>query len=177
MRVWLNFAGYQAVWFASVLGAAHGAAWVGVVCCLTFVAVQTWASPWWRADLQLAGVAVLLGLLLDGALAQTGVVVHTASTNGLPAPLWILSLWAAFALTLNHSLAFLRPGTALWMGALGGPLAYLAGARMGAIQLPSIGASAAVQALCWALAVWLLVTLARRWRHASTQHRGRAEAA
>ena len=42
------------------------------------------------------------GALMDGGLAASGWLVYAASAPSWP-PLWILAIWAAFALTLNHS--------------------------------------------------------------------------
>jgi tetrahydromethanopterin S-methyltransferase subunit D len=47
-------------------------------------------------------------------------------------------------------------------GAVGGSLSYVAGARLGALDLPA-SASLWVIALLWALALPLLSALARRW--------------
>lgn len=164
MRIWLNFLGYQLAWLACVMGAARELAWPGVVVSLAFVAFQWWASPWRRADLQLAISCTALGLLMDGGLAHYGLIEYAASSTILPAPAWILALWAAFGMTLNHSLAFLKPSSAAFLGALGGPLAYLAGARMGAIDLPWPGVAIVVLALAWAASAALLVALAHQWR-------------
>jgi uncharacterized protein DUF2878 len=70
----------------------------------------------------------------------------------------MLSLWIAFATTLNHSLRWLmtRPVGAALAGALGGPLAYLAGARLGALTLVTPATTLAIIALLWMLAMVIL---------------------
>ena len=53
------------------------------------------------------------------------------------APGWILGIWLAFSLTLNHSLAFLKQRYALsaLLGAIGGPLAYWSASQgLGAVH-------------------------------------------
>jgi hypothetical protein len=49
----------------------------------------------------------------------------------------MLCLWIVFATTLGHSLRWLmnRPVAAAVAGAIGGPLAYLAGGRLGALEI------------------------------------------
>ncbi|KAA5923305.1 DUF2878 domain-containing protein [Achromobacter xylosoxidans] len=165
MRFWANLLGYQLVWFSAVIGAGRGLAWPGVVSALVFIAAQLACSAEWRADLKLAAAALLCGCLLDGALSALGWAVYAA--DAWPAPRWILALWAAFALTLNHSLAYLRPRRwlAFAFGAIGGPLAYWGAARgWQAVQFdaPAWRATAAL-ALGWGLILPALTRRAHRW--------------
>jgi hypothetical protein len=91
--------------------------------------------------------------------------LHYASPQpALLAPAWILAMWVAFAMTLNHSLAFLKtsPMAALVLGAVGAPLAYLAAGRgFGAVEFtpPAWRGELAVGA-GWAVALVLLPSLA-----------------
>jgi hypothetical protein len=171
---WANLFGYQAVWFAAVIGAGGGHWWPGVVAAALFAAAHLGLYPQNRAqrgaDLRLMAVAIVCGLLLDGALALSGLARYAAGTPALPsggAPLWILSMWAAFALTLRHSMAPLlqRSWVALALGAIGGPLAYLgAGRGWSAITFAEPQWQALiVLALGWGLAIPLLAALAARW--------------
>ncbi|MFA1589540.1 DUF2878 family protein, partial [Achromobacter ruhlandii] len=72
MRFWANLIGYQIVWFSAVIGAGRGLAWPGVVAATLFIAAQLAASATARADLRLAGGAVLCGVALDGSLSALG---------------------------------------------------------------------------------------------------------
>ena len=117
-------------------------------------------------ELRLVGAAMLLGLVVDSVLLATGWLSYP---NGqwIPglAPYWIVAMWGLFATTLNVSMAWLRgrPVLAVLMGAVGGPLSYLAGEKLGAIELvPPLPALAAL-ALAWALAMPLLMRLAERF--------------
>ncbi len=153
------------MWFSAVIGAGRGLAWPGVVAATLFIAAQLAASATARADLRLAGGAVLCGVALDGSLSALGWARYAA--DAWPAPLWILALWAAFALTLNHSLAYLRPRPwlACVFGAVGGPLAYWGAARGWQpvqFEAPAWRATAALAA-GWALALPALTAGARRW--------------
>lgn len=165
MRFWANLIGYQIVWFSAVIGAGHGLAWPGVAAALVFIVAQLAASATARADLRLAGAAVICGMALDGTLSALGWARYAA--NGWLAPAWILALWAAFALTLNHSLAYLRPRPwlACAVGAIGGPLAYWGAARgWQAVQFePPAWRATAALAAGWALALPALTAGARRW--------------
>jgi hypothetical protein len=165
---WFNVLGYQLTWFVTVIGVSHGKAWTGIVTSALFCGSQLVWSRWRRLDLLLIAAALLLGALLDGALAMTGLVQYPGSSPAAPvssAPAWILSLWAAFATTITRSLGWLRgrPWTAFVLGAVGGPLAYLGAARgWGVVRLaPPTWQPMLVLALGWAGALVLLVVLAK----------------
>ena len=153
------------MWFAIVFGAGRGQPWPGAVAALVFVAWQSW-GPQRELMLRLAGVAVVAGLIIDGTLALSGLLAYASPwpSPQWPPP-WILAIWAAFAVTLPRSLAFLqgRPWLAMALGAVGGPLAYLAAARMGAVAfaMPPWPALAAL-AVAWAVAMPLLAAHAMR---------------
>lgn len=157
---------FQALWFAAVLGAANGLWWPAAPVLLALIAWTWFWSPTWKRDFLLLGVAVLLGIVIETLFAFTGWIRYaTALPSAQVAPIWILLMWAGFALTVNHSLQpLLRTRwLALLSGAVFGPLAYFGAARLGAVQgfgmdlLPMI----AVIALAWALSLFLLAELAR----------------
>lgn len=157
-----NFAIYQLAWFAVILGAARGFAWLGAAMALLVTGVHLW----WRrepVELRLVAIALVLGLVIDTTLTATG-QVQFASSGTLPiAPYWMLSLWAAFATTLNHSLRWLmrRPSVAALAGAVFGPLAYLAGEKLGALSLPSPATALPMLAVSWLVALGLLAHVVR----------------
>jgi Protein of unknown function (DUF2878) len=163
-----NLIGYQAVWWLAVYGAGAGHAWPALLAATLFALSQLALSRERSSDLRLIGSALALGMLIDGALARSGLLCYASAAPALPpagAPLWILALWVAFALTLNHSLRWLRGrlASAALAGAIGGPLAYLAAARLsGAVSFatPAWPALTAL-GLGWALALALLSALAR----------------
>jgi hypothetical protein len=80
-------------------------------------------------------------------------------------PLWMVALWAAFATTFNISLRSLRdrPGIVALLSLAGAPLAYAAGARLGAFAWQDATAALAVIALGWALLLPALLAVARRF--------------
>lgn len=170
MRIALNALGYQAVWLIAVLGAARGAPGWGIAAAAAFVALQWWVSAHKAGDAILVAAALALGMVLDGLLGQSGWLRYASAQPALVAPAWILAIWAAFALTLNHSLRFLqgRPAWGALLGAVGGPLAYWSAGRgfdavaFGGPPLQALG----VLALAWALALPLLSELAQAWRSA-----------
>lgn len=104
----------------------------------------------------------LAGCVLDSLLGMLGVFRF----DSWPLPLWLALLWTVLCCGLRHSLAWLGRHTwrAALFGAAGGPLAYVAGARLAQVELP-LGtlATATLLAAVWALALPLLLRLAT-WR-------------
>jgi hypothetical protein len=165
----INFVAYQAVWFAVVASAAHGRAALGMGAAALFAAAQLALSRRRLSDVRLMAAAVSLGVAIDGTLRLCGWLRYASPEPALPphgAPLWILCLWAAFALTLTRSLAWLmrRPWLAALLGALGGPLAYASAARgFAAVELaPPVARALGGLALGWGAALAVLAYLARR---------------
>lgn len=173
MKLWMNIIGYQLVWMTTVGGAAHGLWWAGMPVLAVFAAWQWRASsvPW--ADLKLVLIAAVIGFAVDSAFAASQLLHYqTPLPSTLLAPIWILVLWMGFALTLNHSMQFLR-GHMVWavaFGAIGGPVAYLAADRFwGAVRFDQPMWQVIVAlALAWAIVTPVLV--------ASADHLSRAEA-
>lgn len=153
---WFNLIGYQVVWFALVIGAAHGAPGWALVAGAAFVIAQVALSHQVASECRLLGMALLFGLVIDGVPAMLGWWRYASPTPAGPpggAPVWILMLWLSFATTLNRSLSFVRNhvGWAALLGAIGAPLAYLGAARgWGAVLLPQ----PAYGAMAWLAATW-----------------------
>jgi hypothetical protein len=171
MNVWANFIGYQLVWFAVVGTATGSRPWLGLAAAAVFMLIQMALSERRALDVRLLIVALAFGVAIDGSLSALGWIRYAAPAPALPpggAPLWILALWASFALTLTRSMAWLAPHpkwTALF-GAVGGPLAYWSASRgFHAVQFAApIYRAIAGLALGWAIAVTVLFYLVRRWR-------------
>ena len=160
----LNFLLLQGAWFTAVLGAAHGWNWPG---CLSVAAVLLWhlrvvGQP--RRELALIGWVTVLGLLIEILNNWLGWLQARATpVDYLPAP-WLIALWSLFAASLNVTLRWLRHhrlGAAL-LGAIAGPAAYAAGARLDALQLVQPTQALLSLALLWALAMPLMAWLAQQ---------------
>lgn len=171
MRFWTNLVGYQLVWFGVVILAARGQPWLSVALAGVFAASQWMVSNQQASDARLLACAVACGIVLDGSLAASGSLQYASPQPALLAPVWILALWAAFAMTLNHSMTFLRgrPLLAAMFGVVGGPIAYLGAARgFEAVSFPQPVLHALLGlALGWGLAMSALAVLAQRWQNAA----------
>lgn len=173
MRPWLALLGNQAVWLIAAWSAGRGLWWPGLLAAVAFTAAMLTSSHGLRGDLRLLAAALACGVLLDGGLRLLGWLHYGAARPALLAPLWILGLWAAFAVILQPLLGWLlrRPWLAALFGALGGPLAYLGAARgFGAVQFVQAGPALAWLAIGWALAMPLFAWLSARPATAPRPH-------
>ncbi len=141
----LTFVAFYASWFACVVGAARGHTALGpvVVAVCLLVHLRGTRQPAREAALILAVGA--LGWLVDTGQAVAGVFTFPA-TSPLPwmCPPWLVAIWMIFASTLNGPMRWMgdRPVLAALLGAVGGPLSYCYGARLGAITLHPTSPSA-----------------------------------
>jgi hypothetical protein len=160
----INVVLFQAAWFAAVLGAARGMFWLGPLSMIPVLAVHLALQENRRGEVKLLLAAGMLGFLFDTAFVAGGVFTPLQHVFPRPfSPPWMICLWLNFAATLNVSMAWLRGRyiLATVFGAIGGPLAYYSGARMGATEaLPSLGGML-VLALGWGCMTPVLVWLAR----------------
>jgi hypothetical protein len=81
------------------------------------------------------------------------------------APYWIVAMWALFSTTLNVSLKWMKGHLLLAsvFGAIGGPLAYLGGYRLGGVELTEPTAAMVALSIGWALMMPLLMYLSDRF--------------
>jgi hypothetical protein len=170
VRGLVNFGLAEIGWFAAVAGAAAGRPWLGPLVATGVVVVHLVVARGRVGEWLLLGVSGIVGLGLDGLLKVTGVVAYAADLAPAPwlAPVWIVALWLLFATMLNESLAWLqgRPALAAVLGAVFGPLSYLAGARLEAAWFPrSTTMAMAVLALMWAAVLPLFLALAEKVRN------------
>lgn len=161
----VNFVLFQLAWFACVLGAAQGHPWFGPLTVAAVVAYHLARARRPGPELALLAVAAAIGLLFDSALVATGWLSYPSGQwHPMLAPYWIVSMWVAFATTLNLSLNWLkgRPALSVAFGAIGGPMAYLAGAALGGVSFVEQVPALAALALGWAILTPLLVSLSAR---------------
>lgn len=164
----LNYALYQVGWLVCILGAAWGwpvsAAVLGAALIGVHVAVS---GRQWRAEIALIVVALALGLVVEGFQVWSGTYARFTSGVVLAwlSPPWLLVMWAQFATVCRGSLkgVMLVPWRAVLFGAVGGPIAFWAGERLGAVDLARpLGEGLLRLALSWAIALGVLSLMARR---------------
>jgi len=175
----VNFVVFQAVWFICVYGAARGNTWIGPAAAAGLLPINLLFCPRPGAELRLWALAGLLGLLLDTALRSSGWIGFPAAPGQgggaamapaggalLLAPIWIVTLWVAFGSLLNSSLTWLtgRPLLTVLLSAIGGPLSFWSGTRIGATSVPGGSMGYLALSIEYAVAVPLLMTAGRSLR-------------
>lgn len=168
VKTWINFIAFQAVWFAAVGGAAHHIWWLGPAAFAIFAIYHLGAGVSVRGDFKLMWLALALGFVTDTLMAATGMSTYASAIPNAPfAPFWILSLWAGFALTLNHSMRWLcaRPLLVAPLAAIVGPLSYYGASRVwGAVTITApVMTALSVLGLCWLVSMTVLSLAARRF--------------
>lgn len=157
-----DVAGNQAAWWWCILCVRAGHPCLAVAGPAVYLGVHFELRPSSRTSILVLAIgASLLGLLVDSALVRLGFLALPGADPGWTAA-FMVSLWAAFGVSISSSMSFLRQSSsyvALLFGALAGPIAYAGGERLGVLRLAS-HASVAI-GVAWALAVVALAVLAR----------------
>lgn len=173
----INFILFQAGWFACVLSAAYQQPWIGTLSALAIVAYHLSRAGRPLAEMKLIGLALLIGFFWDSLLVSSGLLIYQAGMlNEMIAPHWIIAIWALFASTLNVSLRWLKGHylIAALFGMAGGPLAYYAGSKLGAVSLLDTFLSLAALGIGWAFIMPLLMFLSDRF-DGFERHQGKLE--
>ena len=170
-RVLAGLVAFYLCWFACVGGAARGVPWLGPMAVALYAGVYLLTIPSGAARTRQAWLlaqAGTFGYAADSVLVLSGVLTFPPqAVLGWPSTLWMVALWVLQAAVLGGVMSWMRGRfiLAAVVGAAGGPLAYLAGERMGAAVLgPSHAAALAAIGVEWALAMPLLVWMERRER-------------
>ena len=166
MNILFNFIAFKIGWLACVIGGANGWPLIGTLIAGTIVALHVATSTVPQRELVLVLLAGAIGAVWDSALAATGLLVYTSGMLFAgTAPYWIVAMWLLFATLLNKSLRWMHDRLALAavFGAIGGPLAFFAGNRLGAVEFSAFGLAMIALAVGWGPLMPLLVLLARRF--------------
>ena len=165
MTILANALLFQLGWFAAVLGAAGDLPWIGVVAAAAIAAVHLARAARPLPELALLALAVVAGAGFDTLIVQAGWLrFDSGMLVAGTAPVWMVALWANFATTLNVSMRLLRSRlvVAALFGAIGAPLAYYAGGKLGAVEFIATGPALGAIAAGWFVLCPLLFVAARR---------------
>ena len=159
MKNIFNILGFQLSWWACVLGVKNGLPYIGPVCMLLFLGIHFLYLKSNFLELRLVVIFTILGTLVDTSLAISGLLSYNGlyAHNIVLAPLWITAMWAGFCATVNHSLSWLKEKwvSSFMLGAIFGPLSYIAGEKFDAITFHS-----SLMSICIALAIiWGIIIL------------------
>lgn len=161
----VNFLLYQTAWFALIFGVSYNQVWLGIGFALLTICVHFYLSTAKQKDL-----AVLLLTTVIGAVAETVFqvldvfeIVQGDLWPPIAAP-WLMVMWASFSTTLCRSMEWVFKSwkTALLLGFIFGPVAYIGGNRMGAIRLELTWQSGLILAFVWALVMVVLSVVVQK---------------
>ena len=148
-----NFLAFQITWALGMISVSRGlAGWGTALMMLNVAAHLAFNTPKNRgreAVVILAGA--LVGVAADAASLSLRLLTYRGEQRVSPEFLLLFyALWANFGTALRVSLGW--TWNKLWaaaiLGAIGGPIAYLSGARLGAVTLPErLGPSVAAFAV------------------------------
>jgi len=162
----INFILFQLGWLACVLSGAAGQPLIGSLFAVAIISWHVWRAPQPLAELKLIGLAIVIGAVWDSLLVWQGWLSYSSGmVLSFAAPYWIVIMWALFATTLNVSLRWLKGRwlIAMLFGAIGGPLAYFAGQRLGAVEFVDTSTALLALLIGWALFTPLLMAASRHF--------------
>ena len=137
MKIVINFMLFQVGWFVTVIGVANRSEWIAISSVFIILFVHLYMARDRLTEMFLVIAAGSMGFIADSILISTG-LFSTLGKIGLQgtAPLWLVCLWMLFAITINYSLRWLkrRYVTAMVMGIIFAPLAYVAGDKFGVLS-------------------------------------------
>ncbi len=156
-----NFILFQTAWFVTIFSAAYGKPYIGVLFTMLWMPFHLSLVANRKTELMLIGSAVLIAAIFELILFMNGFVSypeHVALFSLVP--LWMITLWVNLALTINHSMSWLKERYVLSasLAAIAGPLTYAAGERFGAIILHGMPSLIAIS-IMWLFAMPLLFWL------------------
>jgi hypothetical protein len=147
---------FQLGWFACILGGnvfAIPAAAIILICHWFFISrdIAEWRSIF---------IIAFAGSVIDSILFSTYVFID--GSDRYLAPLWLICLWLIFATTPNYTFRWLQKRTivSVVLGAVAGPLSYLAGIKLNAVEfgIPSSQALlllGVIWAIFFPVSLWL----------------------
>ena len=157
---------FQVGWFACVMSGAANRPWIAVIVAFIVVSFHVFRAHDREPELKLIMIALGVGAIWDSILVSQNWLKYDSGLL-LPnmAPYWIILMWGLFATILNVSLRWLRGRWAMaaLFGAIGGPLAYYGGYRLGALEFGNETTAIIALSVGWAVLTPLLMSVASRF--------------
>lgn len=172
MKLLINIVAFNIGWLACVMGASHGLPWLGPIVVAIAVSYHLRVSERPAAELDIILVAAFVGLVWDSVMVSMG---WLSFPNGIivvgTAPYWIIAMWVLFATTLNVTWQSLhgKPLLAAVLGAVFGPLSYLAGEKLGGVTIIEPTVAYVALGLAWAVFFPALLKLAEHFQQSRIQ--------
>lgn len=147
----VSFVLFNVLWFSAVAGRESYIFLSGLLLALQFFYSVAVAKVSWTLILRLFAV----GLLLEAISISLGVIDFAGGYF----PLWLVMLWLGFSSMAPVALDWLvpKPLFAVLIGAVSGPISYIAGIKLNAGTVESIPLVIATYAVVWGLMMAYLV--------------------
>ena len=165
MNLLINITAFKLGWLSSVVGGAQQIPWLGPLVVFVAVAIHLARAERPSSEFMLLVSCGLIGAVFDSVLVAAGwVTFPSGMVSESTAPYWIVTMWMLFGTTINLSMRWMRgrPLLAAAFGFVGGPLAYIAGHKIGGIEFVDQTAALAMLAIGWAVIMPLLMHLGER---------------
>ncbi len=150
---------FNIAWLVCVLG-GNG---IAVLAAIVVVAVHLKYFSDNHKEIAFIALITFIGFMLDTTLIRSGWLI--APDASLWPPLWLVSLWALFATTLDHSMKWFQSRllVSVVMGGVAGTLTYLAGTRLTdfSLKLPLLK-TLAVIFIVWCVVFPLCLAIAKK---------------
>ena len=154
----IDFALFQAVWFACVLATRSPYPQVLPLVGSILVIGRVAQKGRLREALPLGLACIAIGTLGDALLVKLGFLSFSSYPNLLGAPLWMVALWMNFGLMLIPLFTwFMKNLIRTLLGfSIGGAIAYYSGEKLGVLTLEKDWPSILAIGFEWALAGLIL---------------------
>jgi len=151
--------GFKICWLLCAFCSVWEQPYLGPIVTVLFIMIHLFIVNFNKKDIQIICIAIFCGFIIDSLFSIFGFIDYQGGifTKYNLAPLWILSMWAGFALTMLYSLESIRTKYFISsiLGFIGGPLSYSAGVRIGSLEI-NTQFTYILLALAWGLIVPLL---------------------
>jgi len=165
-EVLINLISFKAAWAVCIFAAAASMPLVSAIAVAVAVTLHLVRTRNVNAESTLLAIAALVGFAWESLLVAAGVLEYNAGMvlPGL-APYWIVAMWVLFATTLNVGMRWLRNNVvvAIAAGAIGGPMAFYAGAAAGAVSLNDPLLAMLAIGAGWAVLLPMLTSVAKQF--------------
>ena len=165
MNLLINLTAFKLGWLSSVVGGAQQLPWLGPLVVFIAVAIHLARAERPHSEFMLIVSCGLIGAVFDSVLVAAGwVTFPSGMISESMAPYWIVTMWMLFGTTINLSMRWMRgrPLLAAAFGFVGGPLAYMAGHKIGGIQFVDQTSALVMLAIGWAVMMPALMVLGER---------------
>jgi hypothetical protein len=173
LSIIFNLIAFKIGWVSAVFGATKGLPWLGPLWILMWaISFLVWKRKLKTGWVLLVGAAII-GYILDSVMVLLNFIEFPPEVRfGAPSPFWMVAMWVNFAATLRYSLGWMRDRFILGaiIGLVLGPLAYIAGSGLGAIEITSGIFPIAIE---WLIGIPLLLYLERISRAGTLQLRSK----